>query len=71
MCFVNSLCFPTNLLGLALVWLGLVFGVFSKIIVFSNESAWFGLGLAWFVCLSGQDEKRVSTRREEKGQQKP
>ena len=35
-----------NLLGLALVWLGLAGGVFCKLIAFSTESAWFGLGLA-------------------------
>ena len=35
-----------DLLGLALVWLGLALCVFRKIIVFSNGSAWFGLGLA-------------------------
>ena len=35
-----------NLLGLALVWLGLAVGVFCELIAFSNESAWFGLGWA-------------------------
>ena len=33
-------------LGLALVWLGLASGAFCKTIVFSSESAWFGLGFA-------------------------
>ena len=45
--FVKSLCFPTNLRGLALVWLGLAGGVFCKFIAFSNEPAWFGL--VWLV----------------------
>ena len=40
-----------NLLGLALVWLGLAGGVFCKLIVFSNESVWFGIGLALVLAL--------------------
>ena len=42
-----------NLLGLASVWFGLAGGVFCKIIVLSHESAWLGVGLAWFglVCV--------------------
>mgnify|MGYP003303220384 CR=1 FL=1 len=47
-CFVNSLQFQLNLLGLALVWLGLALFMFCKTTVFSNESARFGLGLGWF-----------------------
>ena len=50
---VKSLCFPMIPLGLALVWLGLAGFGFCEIIIFSNESAWFGIGLAWFgrVCV--------------------
>ena len=46
--FVRSSCFPLSLLGLASVWFGLARGVFCKLIVLSNESACFGIGLAWF-----------------------
>ena len=43
---VKSLRFPLNPLGLALAWLGLAVCGFCETIAFSNESGWFGLGLA-------------------------
>ena len=43
---MESLCFPMDLLGLGLVWLGLAAGTFHGIIVFSDGSAWFGFGIA-------------------------
>ena len=45
---MESLLFPMDLLGLGLVWLGLAAGACDGIIAFSNGSAWFGVGLAWF-----------------------
>ena len=45
---MEYLPFPMDLLGSGLVWLGLAAGAFAGIIAFSNGSAWFGFGLAWF-----------------------
>ena len=41
---MESLHFPTDLLGLGLVWLGLAAGACDGIIAFSTGSAWFGVG---------------------------
>ena len=42
---MESLRFPMDLLGLGPVWFGLAVGACDGIIVFSDGSAWFGVGL--------------------------
>ena len=60
--FHGIIVFPTDLLGLWLVWLGwslvrlgLAAGAFHEIIALSNGSAWFGigLGLVWLGLAAG------------------